>query len=596
MFGKRRPGFSNSGNIPRFHRRQRMNKRRLMLYILEYFGDQLYYIGASFERECKNTLRSVRLGTKRFFRTILKAFGFLFRTLGRWIATVWGDFINPFTKAYRSLIGLAAAMKETKKQGFRAKIRRLGFFFKYGWMWNKHLLGRFMNNLLPLAAAAALIFVVYGVLQLDYALAVSYEGEVIGYVANEQIVESAYRIIQGRMIEADNTWKLDAQLSLAVVMNESLMSQSKTADNMLMVSGIGITEATGLYIDDVFYGAAADSDQLLDSIESLLAPYKDQVDEGLVNIRFVRDVELIQGVYPEVSVRTNEEFNKVLHSSGKAPIRHIIGEDENADSIADLAGITVEELQYLNPASDMENLSAGEYLVLAKEEPLLAVRVIRTEERMEEIPVEEEIYSDPKFSKDYSFEYVAGEAGQKIVTYEIEYENDVAVKRTVVGEVVTKEMIKRTIVVGSKAPSGVGGKALPSSGILGWPTGNYIYISRGSLGGSHIAIDIAADYYTNVYAAESGTVVQCSWTDYGYGYYIEIDHGMIDGTPLRTLYAHNSELLVEVGQRVERGQLIALSGSTGNSTGPHLHFEVRVGNEKVPPEPWLGLEMMGDRW
>ena len=68
-----------------------------------------------------------------------------------------------------------------------------------------------------------------------------------------------------------------------------------------------------------------------------------------------------------------------------------------------------------------------------------------------------------------------------------------------------------------------------------------------------------------------------------YGYYVMIDHG----NGLSTLYGHNSRLLAQVGQTVEAGDIIALSGSTGRSTGPHLHFEVRVDGEQTDPRAYL---------
>lgn len=68
-----------------------------------------------------------------------------------------------------------------------------------------------------------------------------------------------------------------------------------------------------------------------------------------------------------------------------------------------------------------------------------------------------------------------------------------------------------------------------------------------------------------------------------YGYYVMIDHG----NGLSTLYGHNSQLLAQVGQTVEAGDIISLSGSTGRSTGPHLHFEVRVNGERTNPRYYL---------
>ena len=86
-----------------------------------------------------------------------------------------------------------------------------------------------------------------------------------------------------------------------------------------------------------------------------------------------------------------------------------------------------------------------------------------------------------------------------------------------------------------------------------------------------------------MYAAASGKVILARYLDYSYGRYLIIDHG--DG--LSTLYAHNSQILVSVGEKVSAGQVVAKSGSTGNSTGPHCHFEVRVNGSQVNPLNYL---------
>jgi murein DD-endopeptidase MepM/ murein hydrolase activator NlpD len=101
-------------------------------------------------------------------------------------------------------------------------------------------------------------------------------------------------------------------------------------------------------------------------------------------------------------------------------------------------------------------------------------------------------------------------------------------------------------------------------------------------GTHHDGLDIAAASGTPVRAVGAGTVVSAGWQD-GYGNTVVLDHG--DG--VTTLYAHNSELVVTPGQRVSAGELISKVGSTGDSTGPHLHLEVKVGDRKVDPLPWL---------
>jgi murein DD-endopeptidase MepM/ murein hydrolase activator NlpD len=101
-------------------------------------------------------------------------------------------------------------------------------------------------------------------------------------------------------------------------------------------------------------------------------------------------------------------------------------------------------------------------------------------------------------------------------------------------------------------------------------------------GTMHEGIDIAAGSGTPVRAATDGVVKKASWYG-GYGNAVIIDHG----GGVQTLYGHNSALNVQPGDKVQAGQVIAKVGSTGDSTGPHLHFEVQVDGKAVNPRPWL---------
>ena len=108
-------------------------------------------------------------------------------------------------------------------------------------------------------------------------------------------------------------------------------------------------------------------------------------------------------------------------------------------------------------------------------------------------------------------------------------------------------------------------------------------ISPGGIGSTfHEGVDIAGDYGTPISATAAGTVTQAGWVG-GYGYLVEVKHA--DG--IVTRYGHNSAVLVYEGQHVDQGSMIALMGSTGNSTGPHCHYEVRIHGEAVDPMYFL---------
>ena len=110
------------------------------------------------------------------------------------------------------------------------------------------------------------------------------------------------------------------------------------------------------------------------------------------------------------------------------------------------------------------------------------------------------------------------------------------------------------------------------------------YMSRGFTGVSaHNGLDLCGAYGTPIYAAQSGVVTYASATSGGYGRHVIIDHG----GGVQTLYGHCSAIYVNEGDVVAKGQTIAAVGSTGWSTGPHLHFEVRVDGKTVDPLPYV---------
>jgi murein DD-endopeptidase MepM/ murein hydrolase activator NlpD len=120
------------------------------------------------------------------------------------------------------------------------------------------------------------------------------------------------------------------------------------------------------------------------------------------------------------------------------------------------------------------------------------------------------------------------------------------------------------------------------TGTFVWPVANHV-LSGNDYWPGHLAIDLAAGDGSSIFAADAGVVVFAGWANGGYGNTIIIDHG----NGYQTLYAHMSSVIARCGQSVGQGGAIGVAGSTGNSTGTHLHFEVRYQGGFI--SPWLVL-------
>ena len=152
---------------------------------------------------------------------------------------------------------------------------------------------------------------------------------------------------------------------------------------------------------------------------------------------------------------------------------------------------------------------------------------------------------------------------------------------------IVKNAIKNAQTVGSSVFTG-GNFAWPVDGYTTITTRfNEVYNLVNPAGSAHTGCDIAgAEIFGKpVVAAEAGVVTVATYSNYGYGNYIIIDHGKCtdDGKTYLSLYGHNSSLAVQKGDVVEKGQVISYVGSTGNSTGPHLHFEIRIDGQLSDP-------------
>lgn len=303
---------------------------------------------------------------------------------------------------------------------------------------------------------------------------------------------------------------------------------------------------------------------------------------GVKSLDFGENVEIIQAyVLPEEISTLDEAIAEVTKKEEKDTIYEVEAGD-SLSVIAEKNGTTVDNLLAMNHEI-LPNINAtirpGDELKVTVPKPELSV--VRTEEiYYEENYDADVIYIDnDEWYSNHSEIKQEPVAGFRKVVADIIYRNDDVENKNIVYEEVVAEAIPKIIERGTQAPPTFlkpisGGRLSSKFGKRKAPTkGASTY---------HKGVDWATPVGTSVAASSDGTVIRAGWGS-GYGYCIYIEHP--DGKVTR--YGHLSKILVKTGQSVRQGEKIALSGNTGVSSGPHIHFEILVNGVQVNPLNYL---------
>ena len=282
-----------------------------------------------------------------------------------------------------------------------------------------------------------------------------------------------------------------------------------------------ISGTSGLYIDGELIGVVDDGEELKEALDGILADAKEGYDDA-----------------------TTTEF------ANKVEVKPYSG-DKDTESVDDL----MEYSQYM-----------------------YSIKLSTDWIYEEEIPYETEITEDDSQPEGYEEVTQEGQNGSKQTTLRLTFVNGDQTDAVVTGEKeISKPVNEKKIVGTAKTPG-------ESTGSFMWPvphTHNITSYMEWRWGRMHNGIDIAGgdDYGQPIIASDGGVVTFAGNDGGGYGNYVMIDHG----NGYMTVYGHASELACETGQYVGQGETIAYVGSTGNSTGPHLHFEIRLNGEYQDP-------------
>lgn len=434
----------------------------------------------------------------------------------------------------------------------------------------------------PALSIVFLVGVVNFATNLNYGVSVECNGEELGIITEETAYDEAEKALQDRItyVEGNEKVIIKSRLSVQIVRdNSQIVNANQLVDKMIDNSNADLANAYGIYVGGQFLGAVKDREPIMNTLAGMLAKYQTP---GVKSVSFQKSVEYKDGLYVKSSLVSPDKILNQLTAQTQVPAYYTIQDGDTPLKIASKNGLRLSELVALNPSIE-KSCQIGDSVVLTRAEAYMPVQVVKDVQYTETTDYETiEVENNSAYKGDKKV-LVKGEEGETAVTAEVTYVNGYEVGRTIISSVVTKKPVTEKLSVGTLVPSPSKSTKLTGNGKYCWPVaGGYISAYMGD-GRGHKGIDIAAPKGTSIFAADSGTVIM-SQRYYDYGYCIMIQHS--DG--YITVYGHQSQLLVSVGQKVEKGQLIGLVGRTGEATGNHLHFEVRVNGKVANPMNFFG--------
>lgn len=415
----------------------------------------------------------------------------------------------------------------------------------------------------------------------------------IGAVSDEKEIEKAIESKEEEISKQFSQYKLDGAANVKVVPEQVFSyetSDSQTLDKLKEELVIH-AEAYAVQVDGNVVAYVQNEQTFNEAIRLLKLDFisekelkqfeekaKTTLSKDQTNVVDIAIQENISGKAAKVApseILDAKQLLQFLKSGTLQKETYTVKSGDVLSTIANSHGLKTKELLALNPNLKEDTvLQIGQKINVTVEKPLVNVKFVYEKMASENIPFKEVVKYDKTLPKGEKKIVQEGVNGKKDVSYKITEVNGKQIEKTVINEKVISEPKEKIVVIGTKV--------IPSRGTgqFAWPTsGGYVSSGMGQRWGSfHRGIDIARPSNYNIKASDNGVVTYAGW-DGSYGNKIVIDHK----NGYKTVYAHLSNIHVSVGQTVSRGSVIGKMGSTGRSTGVHLHFEVHKNGSFINP-------------
>lgn len=432
------------------------------------------------------------------------------------------------------------------------------------------------SYILPTVMAIVVGVCIYNASNAKVVLEVSYDGVNIGTVENSRVINDALEAVEETLSESSGvSVKLSGNVTYSAKLTSSpkYVASSRLYSEILTEAKKDYTTAYGLYIDGTLIAPLENKSD----IETVLTEITGEA-SGIAN-----GIQILKQDYPQDAIKSGEELKEILAPTDGTVIMstELVAVADNAEAPTVIRSIptpvNTDSVDFSNAYAidDAEKTLELNYRTEKYEKKTV------TEEYMTVYEYDSNMYTTSKYVKQQ------GRDGTKTVTEKIVYVNGEEESRTVVSEEVIKETVNKIVVKGLKPVPESGSDEATESFYI-WPyEGNidedFGWRNRDGYSEYHAGIDMRAPRGTPILAAATGVVESAGDFHNGYGKMVILHHA--DGK--QTVYAHMNDIYVTKGDLVTQGTIIGEIGSTGDSTGNHLHFEVRVNGTATNPLIYL---------
>ena len=295
------------------------------------------------------------------------------------------------------------------------------------------------------------------------------------------------------------------------------------------------------------------------------------------SVAFEEKIDLLTVRLDNGKLDDPDELYEKLMTGNPEPIQYVVQKGDCISCIAQKLNVPQKFIYEKNPWLEGDKLQIGDVLDLTAWQPMVNVRSVEQVTQLETIEAPVEYKTSDELKVGQTKVIRQGEDGQKLVTYRQIRKNGHVIEEEIVEEHILKEPVSAIILKGTKVVAGEG------TGKFRWPVaGHRVTSYQGERWGRyHKGIDITGK--STIMAADNGVVEFAGYKKGGLGNVVIIDHK----NGFKTVYAHLKSIKVKKGQTVEKGEAIGIMGSTGNSTGVHLHFEVYYNGKLKNPMSYL---------